>query len=201
MSLALFDFDGTITLGETMPVFVRRSTTRARLVFGQLLLAPMVMGYKAGLVPGVMIRHVLVRMAYGGLPIAQLEEDGRAFAQGYLSTVLRPEAMQRIAWHKAHGHRVAVVSGGLDVYLAPWCRAHDLELICSSLEHRDGVLTGRYEGRQCVLEEKARRVRERYDLAMYQEVYAYGDTPEDRSLLDLATRRYYRWQEIETRVV
>lgn len=71
--------------------------------------------------------------------------------------------MQRIAWHKAQGHKVVVVSGGLEAYLEPWCDSHGVELICSSLQQSDGILTGRYEGRQCVLTEKARLVRERYD--------------------------------------
>lgn len=73
-----------------------------------------------------------------------------------------------------------------------------MELICSSLQQENGVLTGRYEGRQCVLAEKARRVRERYDLQSFDEIYAYGDTPEDRDLLGLATRKYYRWQEVDS---
>ncbi|MGE9665941.1 HAD-IB family phosphatase, partial [Escherichia coli] len=62
--------------------------------------------------------------------------------------------MQRIAWHKAQGHKVVVVSGGLEAYLEPWCDSHGVELICSSLQQSDGILTGRYEGRQCVLTEK-----------------------------------------------
>ena len=57
------------------------------------------------------------------------------------------------------------------------------------------MLTGRSLGAQCVGAEKARRVRERYDLSSYALVYAYGDTNEDRALLALAHRRVYRWQE------
>lgn len=57
------------------------------------------------------------------------------------------------------------------------------------------MLTGRYLGAQCMGEEKARRVRERVDLSAYPLVYAYGDTKEDRELLELAHRRVYRWQE------
>ena len=58
------------------------------------------------------------------------------------------------------------------------------------------MLTGRYQGRQCVLEEKVRRVRERYDLTRFSALHAYGDTPEDRPLLAIASTKYYRWQEI-----
>ena len=100
MSLALFDFDGTITTRETMPDFVRRSVSRRRLLVGQLLLAPLVLGYKIGILSGTLIRRVIVRFAYSGIPASVLEAQGRDFAQSYLPNTLRGEAMQRIAWHK-----------------------------------------------------------------------------------------------------
>jgi HAD superfamily hydrolase (TIGR01490 family) len=197
-NLALFEFDGTITTHETMPDFVRRSVSRRRLFLGQFLLAPLVIGYKLGLVSGVLIRRVIVRFGYSGVAMATIEGAGHDFAQNYLPNVLRQEAMQCIAWHKAQGNTVVVVSGGLDAYLIPWCKEHGLELICSSLQHHQGVLTGRYSGQQCVLAEKARQVRENYDLSSYTTIYAYGDTPEDRDLLGLANKPYYQWQEVGT---
>lgn len=163
-ALALFDFDGTITTHETMPEFVLGSVGRMRRLLGGPLLAPLVAGYKLGWVSGTTIRRVIVWVGYRGLQRAELEAAGRAFARDRLPATLRPEAMRRIAWHQAQGHDVAVVSGGLDAYLAPWCDARGLQLLCSSLQHRDGVLTGHYDGPQCVLAEKARRVLERYDL-------------------------------------
>jgi phosphatidylglycerophosphatase C len=37
--------------------------------------------------------------------------------------------MQRLQWHCARGDRVAVVSGGWDLYLQPWCESQGLELL------------------------------------------------------------------------
>lgn len=190
MALALFDFDGTITTHETMPKFLHRSVPPHRLVAGWLVLAPVVLGYKLGLVSGTFVRRVIVRFGYSGVPAAVVDTFGQDFARNYLPNALRTEAMQRIAWHKAQGHTVVVVSGGLDAYLRPWCDAQGLELLCSSLQSRGGVLTGRYDGQQCVLAEKARRVQECYDLASFPEIYAYGDTPEDQELLGVATKKY-----------
>ena len=153
-ALVLFDFDGTITTHETMPNFLRQSVHPRRLIFGQLLLAPWVLGYKLGFVSGVRIRKKLVQFAYRGVRVETLVAAGARFANDYLPKVLRAEAMARIAWHQDQGHRVVVVSGGLDCYLAPWCEAQGLELICSALQHEQGVLTGRYLGLQCVREEK-----------------------------------------------
>jgi phosphoserine phosphatase len=43
-----------------------------------------------------------------------------------------------------------------------------------------------------VLAEKVRRIRERFDLAAFDHVYAYGDTVEDEPMLALAQERYFR---------
>jgi len=195
MNLALFDFDGTITTREMMPDFMVAAVPPLRLALGRVLLAPWVIGYKLGLVSGTAVRRVIVRFGFSGVTEAALSQVGQRFAAEVLPGVLRPQAMERIAWHKAQGDTVVVVSGALDVYLAHWCRTHDLALLCSALETREGKLTGRYDGAQCVRAEKARRVAEHYDLSRYPLVYAYGDTPEDEDLLALAHRRYYRWRE------
>lgn len=196
MNLALFDFDGTITTREMFRPFIEFAVSPRRRTLGGAVLAPMVAGYKLGWVSPNLMRSSAVYFGFRGVPEAQAFERGAAFARDVLPGVLRGEALERIAWHKAQGDRVVVVSGALDVYLSHWCRTHDLELLCSRLESRDGVLTGRYRGEQCVNAEKAHRVRAVYDLSAYPVVYAYGDTPEDRDLLHVAHRRYFQWQEV-----
>ena len=198
--LALFDFDGTLTTRETFPDFMRYAVARPRLLAGVVLLAPVVFGYRRGWVAGNPTRASIVQVGLRGMDAARLRAQGEAFARDVLPAALRPDAMARLQWHRERGDRIVVVSGGLDVYLAPWCKEHNLDLICSSLQHHEGVLTGHYFGQQCVLSEKARRVRERYDLGSFSAIYAYGDTPEDRDLLGLASRQYYQWQEVSAAV-
>jgi HAD superfamily hydrolase (TIGR01490 family) len=197
VNLALFDFDGTITTRETMPDFIRQAVSPLRRVLGIPVFAPMLAGYKMGFVAGTTIRNAVTSFGFRGALASEVHAVGKRFAAEYIPHVLRPEIMQRIAWHQAQGDKVVLVSGGLDFYLAPWCRQHGLELICSTLETRGERLTGRYQGAQCVGEEKARRVRERYDLAAYGQCYAYGDTHEDEAMLALAQRRWFKGQEIE----
>ena len=194
--LALFDFDGTITTREMLPDFVHYAVPKWRLRFGKALLMPMVVAYRLGFVSGTAIRAAIARVGFGGMPEANYEAKAAAFARDVLPGVLRPEMMARVAEHKSRGDTVVIVSGAYDVYLKHWCAQHGLDLIASTLEIRDGHLTGRYAGAQNVNTEKARRVRERYDLARYAEVHAHGDTPEDEHLLALAHRKFYRGAEI-----
>jgi HAD superfamily hydrolase (TIGR01490 family) len=196
MNLALFDFDGTITDRELFADFVRMAVTPRQRSVGRVVLAPVYVGYKLGLVSGSTIRSRVADFAFRGRARHELEAVGERFARDVIPATLRPESMARIDWHREQGDTIVVVSGGFDLYLSHWCARHGLELMCSSLEVRDGAMTGRYAGAQCVGADKARRVRERFDLSKYPVVYAYGDTHEDRDLLALAHRRWYRGREI-----
>ena len=57
-------------------------------------------------------------------------------------------------------------------------------------------MTGRYRSGDCSGPKKAERIRSVFDLTRFDTVYAYGDSVEDREMLALASRRYYRWQEV-----
>jgi HAD superfamily hydrolase (TIGR01490 family) len=189
--LALFDFDGTLTTRETFPAFMRYAVARPRLLAGGVLLAPVVFGYRRGWVAGNPTRASIVQMGLRGVDAERLRAQGAAFARDVLPGVLRPEAMARLAWHRQRGDRVVVVSGGLDVYLAPWCAGQGIELLCSVLAERGGRITG-YADPQCVGEEKVRRVHALCDPQAYAAIHAYGDTHEDQAMLAMAHHRTYR---------
>jgi HAD superfamily hydrolase (TIGR01490 family) len=196
MNLALFDFDGTITSKDTFTPFIYFAVSRRRIALGTLALSPMILGYKLGLCSTPKMRAGIIRVGFTGQPEAQVNKLGCVYSKHTLPTVMRPEALERIRWHKQQGDKVVVVSASLGAYLRDWCAELELDLICSELEARNGILTGRYAGGDCTGSEKSRRVLARYDLSQFPVVYAYGDTAEDRSLLALANKRYFRWQEL-----
>ena len=76
MNLALFDFDGTITTRETFPDFMRHAVAPRRLAIGKVLLAPLVIGYRFGFVPGRVIRAIVVRAGFSGRREADIREAG-----------------------------------------------------------------------------------------------------------------------------
>jgi phosphatidylglycerophosphatase C len=194
MDLALFDFDGTITARDSFKAFVFQAVEPRRLLHGSLRLSPLILGYYLRLVPATRLRVAIVRTGFRGRAEAEVNELGRRYAQS-LSALVRPRALERISWHNARGDTVVVVSASLEPYLRPWCESLGLELICTELEAKDGVLTGEYVGGDCTGSQKAARVRARYDLSRYREIYAYGDTAEDDALLELASQRCFRWRD------
>lgn len=196
MNLALFDFDGTITDREMFRPFISVAVDRRRLALAKLVLVPIAIAYKFGIVSGRTARASAVRLCFSGVSLSKFDAASRAFMESHLHGAIRPVAMDRINWHKARGDKVIVVSGGFGGHLSQWCSQYGLELICSRLEHRLGKLTGRYVGVECSGAEKAKRILEEYDLNAYSTVYAYGDTEDDFEMLSLAHKKFYQWNEL-----
>jgi phosphatidylglycerophosphatase C len=196
MDLALFDFDGTITIKGTYPGFVSFAVRPRRKIVGGIILSPLIVGYGGRVVSDRAIRKAMSRIGFWGEEPDRVRRLGERYAEEVLPSLIRPAAHERIAWHKARGDLVVVVSASLDVYVGPWCRTLGLDVICTQLEASGGRLTGRYLRSDCCGEAKATRIRERYALRDYGTIYAYGDTEEDRQMLEMADRKYFRWQEV-----
>jgi HAD superfamily phosphoserine phosphatase-like hydrolase len=148
MDLALFDFDGTITVKGTYPGFVRFAARPRRKIVGGILLSPLLIGYQGQLVSDATIRKAMSRIAFRGDDPQRVRRLGERYASEVLPGLTRPAALERIAWHQARGDEVAIVSASLDVYLEPWCRSLGVEAICTQLEAADGRLTGRIPSRR-----------------------------------------------------
>ncbi len=89
-----------------------------------------------------------------------------------------------------------MVSASLDVYLKPWCEELGIELICNRLEANGDLLTGKYCEGDCTGAEKVKRVKSLLKLEDYEKIYAYGDTEEDKELLEIADERYFQWKKV-----
>jgi HAD superfamily hydrolase (TIGR01490 family) len=197
MDLALFDFDGTITTGDTFTPFLRFAIPRRRATLAGLLISPVLVAHRLGMLSMPSTRPIVARAGFHGARAATVRALGQTYASEVLPKAVEPRAMERLQWHREQGHMVVIVSAGLDVYLAPWCARHGLSLICSELEERRGRLTGRYRRGDCSGRIKVSLIRGTLDLERFAIVYAYGDSREDREMLDLAHRKYYRWKEID----
>jgi HAD superfamily hydrolase (TIGR01490 family) len=196
MDLALFDFDGTVTSAPTYPAFVRFAVRRHRKLLGGLVLLPVLLCYRLGIVPDRRVRKAISPVAFWREDPERLRALGARYAEEVLPRVIRQHAIERINWHRARGDRVVVVSASLDVYLKPWCERIGIEAVCSELEVVGERVTGRYVVDDCCGAEKSRRIQERFALSDYAAIYAYGDTEEDRQMLEMATRKFFRWEEV-----
>jgi phosphatidylglycerophosphatase C len=202
MDLALFDFDGTITNtdgfsgSDSFSSFIRFAVRPNRKAIGCVVLGPAVLAYRLGWISASRVRRAIVRVGFQGESSCRVRQLGWQFATEVLPLMVRRSAVERVRWHQGRGDDVVVVSAALDFYLRPWCRTLGVECLCTELEERNGLLTGRCREGDCTGAEKVRRITRRFPAERYSAIYAYGDTAEDREMLNMAHRKYYRWEEV-----
>lgn len=190
--LALFDFDGTLTRGDSFLHFLLRGFSPRellRLVPGAVVPS---LGWGVGLVDAKAAKESISLRLFRGITVDELLARGTRFVHGHLPRMLRPRGLQRVQWHRERGHRVVVVTASFRYWIEPWCATEGIELIATQLEEQRGVLTGRFDGINCNGDEKVRRVRAAYDLGVYPRIWAYGNSRGDRPMLALAHEPAYR---------
>jgi phosphatidylglycerophosphatase C len=194
LTVAAFDFDGTLTTRDTLVPFLLAAVGRRRFLSRSAPLIPAGIGYALGRVCDESIVPRLFARVLRGVRRSELELTATAFAQAHVPRVLRPDATARLAWHLRQGHCCVVVTASPEIYVARWARhAGVADVLGSRLAiGAGGRLTGRLDGARCAGVEKVRRLREHLGDRSGYVLHAYGDSRSDAALLGAADHAYYR---------
>lgn len=190
--LALFDFDGTITVKDTLLDFAKyvKGMPISILIFIRLI--PAFILWKSGKLGNQGFKERFLTISFKGLSESHLCSKGNEYGQNRIPQLLRPKALERLDWHREQEHRIIIVSASTDVWLSEWCRFQGFELICSKLEFIDGICTGRLQGINCRGAEKVKRVQAEINTSDYRVIYAYGDSSGDKEMLEFADQKFFK---------
>ncbi len=192
--VAAFDFDGTMTRGDTLFPFLIFAAGSDRFLRLFLLLLPTLLGYKLGIIKNDIAKEKVFTRFFAGTRIDAIEKIAHQFSIEKLPGLVRPNALSRFQWHKQQGHRCVLVSASLDIYLQPWAQHVGFDdVISSSLETTEtGMVSGKLSGANCFGPEKSSRLEALLGDRSGYELYAYGDSNGDKELLSMADYAYYR---------
>ena len=127
-----------------------------------------------------------------GLPLSTALTLAQSYALS-LRAHSNQKVIDRLLWHKAQGHAIVVVSGGLGIYIRPFMQEFGIETILAveleSTFDKCGreILSGNRAGLHTMHERKLYALANALDLAQYDlpNSYAYSDCPSDVPLLSL----------------
>ena len=190
--IAFFDFDGTITTKDTLLEFIRFSKGSIRFYLGFLINSPYLVAYKLKIISNQLAKEKVLRFFFRDTPVETFREWCTDFTKKEIPRLIRPKAIDEINNLKKEGYAVVIVSASPENWICTWAQALNVELIASQLEVKDGLITGKIIGKNCHGEEKVRRIREKYSVSDYEDIYAYGDTSGDRPMLKLAKKAHYK---------
>jgi HAD superfamily hydrolase (TIGR01490 family) len=185
LKTAFFDFDDTLTVGDTLPLWL------AALHGWPLVIAAYAISGAIGwAVPGQgvsdrrgRIKAMLLRLLVRGLAADRAAAAG---ARVKAKVQWRTEMLETLRRHHKQGHRVVVVTGAATLYLPALLDGLPVdEVIGTELEIRDGRLTGRIAGVNRVRAAKAEAVKDWLDRHRPEETWGYGNAPHDLKILAL----------------
>ncbi|ETD27893.1 HAD-IB family hydrolase [Helicobacter canis] len=127
-----------------------------------------------------------------GLPLSTALSLAQSYALS-LRAYSNQKVLDKLLWHKAQGHTIVVVSGGLGIYIRPFMQEFGIDTILAveleSTFDKQGreILSGNRAGLHTMQERKLYALDNHLDLAQYDlpNSYAYSDCPSDVPLLSL----------------
>ena len=198
--MAAFDFDGTLTRRDTLLPFLMRGLGWPRFLLVLLRSSPWLLAYTLRLLPNDVAKQRLFLAAFKDHTLADVQEWTRRWLAQDLSGQLQDWCMERLAWHQKQGHCCVIVSASPDIYLHAVAQKLGFDgLICTEMAVDAGCLTGWMRTPNCHGEQKVVRLKswlaQRFGPdAGELTLYAYGDTPGDWPLLQMAQHAWYRGQ-------
>jgi HAD superfamily hydrolase (TIGR01490 family) len=185
MVTAFFDVDYTVLPSTSAErLFIRHLWRQGQLGFRDMVRA----GLSILRSKGPLSQRMKENKAYlAGRSVTCVTSLARSFVMEVLYPYLAAEALKRIRWHHHQGHRVVLLTGSLEMLIRPLAEHLGIEtILCTRLEQRDGIYTGRLipphpygEGKRIVLEKFAGE--NSVDL---MGSYAYGDSLADCLMLE-----------------
>lgn len=193
VSIAFFDFDGTITRKDTMLELAAFHKGKWGYLAGMIIISPWMMAFKAGIISAGVAKEKLLSHFFGNMKLEDFNRLCYRFSKEKLPSLIRPDALQAIRKHQQMQHTVVVVSASAENWIQYWCREQHLQFIATQLEVDSRLcITGKLAGNNCNGIEKVNRINSMFDPATYDEIYAYGDSSGDKPMLSLATHPFYR---------
>lgn len=193
MEVHAFDFDGTLTRRDTLVEFIRYVKGDKEFLKCFLRYSPQLVAMKLGLYPNWKVKRQVFSYCFAGMKEEVFNDFSTRFAQAK-SSLMRPAGVEKIRSLLQDDCQVVVVSASVENWVRPFFGdlSDAIQFLCTRVEVKDGVLTGRFLTKNCFGKEKVARLRTLYPDRRAIELTAYGDSRGDREMLDYANEGYYR---------
>jgi phosphatidylglycerophosphatase C len=190
--IAFFDFDGTITTRDSMPEIIKFLKGRSAFYTGILMNMQWFIAYQINLISAGLLKEKILSYFFSGMPEHIFQEQCDLFADRKLPGLIRPDAIAEMDRLRKEGFEMVIVSASAENWIRNFAKRKSLQLIATKLQVKNGAITGKIEGKNCKGEQKVISIQEKWDLASFDKIYVYGDTPADKPMMALASQSFYK---------
>jgi phosphatidylglycerophosphatase C len=178
-TIAVFDFDGTITRGDTL-VPLLASVSLARTLRHA---PPAVLRARLDSQSRDAAKARLIRAVLADVDEERMQRLGRAFVATHLDRITQSHVLRRLREHQADGHHVVLASASPQFVVEPAARHLGFDrVICTRVERGED---GRWElrGVNVRADAKRRALEQACQELRPRRTWAYGDSRDDLPML------------------
>ncbi len=192
MTIAAFDFDGTITKRDTFIAFILFAKGWPALFIGILKYSTWLALYALRLYPNWKIKEKLFSYFFAGVPLSVFDKWCTSFYNNS-KNIVYSEAVLAVRHHIELGHTVVIVTASIENWVLPFAKAIGANtVIGTKAEVSEGRLTGKFATMNCYGSEKVSRFCKTYPNRDSYTLIAYGDSRGDSEMLAFADKGVYR---------
>ena len=192
--IAIFDFDGTLTIGDTFIPFLFHSFGPRKTVFGLFYCMPFIIVYIIKLVSNEYAKSKVINFFFKDKNMSTIKKNANSFINNESKFPLRENVVNRLKWHQEQKHITILISASLDIYVKSWAKKFEFTYVESTeLQCSNGNYTGLISGKNCYGKEKVKRLKKilKDDLNNYL-IYGYGDSKGDKYFLELCDYKFLK---------
>jgi len=191
-SLAVFDFDGTLTRHDSFIPFLRFAFGNGVFLRKLAALALPTLDFLSKRRSRDALKAELIRVFLSGVSSTWLSQQAERYCALRWDKLMRPKALPAVAEQIASGTTVTLCSASPELLLAPFAKRLSVALIGTQLEEQDGLLTGRILGSNCRCAAKVARLEAVYGSLEQYHLRAFGDSRGDFELLAAAQEAHWK---------
>lgn len=191
-ALTAFDFDGTLTKGDSFLRFAIFALGKRKTAAAILRTLPWIGLWKTGLVSNSRAKQRLFSALFRSMPVEDFRNYGKRFATEILPGLLRQDIVKELRTRISNGEEAYIVTASMAEWIEPWADVQGVKKVVATMPetNSEGLLTGKFLTRNCHGAEKVDRLyKEIPSLKNDREsIYltVFGDSSGDRELMAFA---------------
>jgi phosphatidylglycerophosphatase C len=176
-TIAVFDFDGTITPKDSFLEFIKFTEGRFNFYIFIFTHFHFIILFYLKVISNQRLKEIFFTRFYKGKSKQELQNKGKVFSQKIIPKICYSDALEIIRLHKILGHKVYLLTASSEIWLGSWCEKNEVELIGTKFQLEEDIYTGKIDGKNCYGKEKWERIKEIANKS--KKSYGYGDSKSD----------------------
>jgi len=184
-TIAVFDFDGTITTKDTFLEFLKFCKGNTMFYICLFINFHFIILYYFKIYPNYKLKERFFSFYFKGKNETDVKKNGEAFSINIIPKLCFKNALKLIRWHQNHKHDIYVISASSAIWIGAWCANNNIKLFSTDFEVVNGFYTGKINGINLYGKEKAKVLNEILNINNYKLSYGYGNSTSDKYFLEL----------------